>query len=191
MSRLGHLDWLALSQYFCLCFPVWRQPANARLWSHKATCQSTKNNASKFVSDHIQRRQLYPNKAFCLTWNQLWHPNAPLCAARSRWAEGKGRDLEVSTGIHNVSFLSLFVFSFTPEGLRFTWTRQQRHATLNLRSLPRRLLALSPPESANDRRCLRGSNLLRSGETYLPNPRWLLRIVDLTGKISAPCQGVR
>lgn len=127
----------------------------------------------QICSEHIQRHQIYPNKAFCLTWNQLWHPNAPLCASRSCSAEREGRDLQASTGIHNVSFLSLFVLSFAPQGLCFTWARQQRHATLNLRSFPRRLLALSPPESANDRCYLHDSNLLQSGETYLPNPWWL------------------
>lgn len=113
--------------------------------------------------------QIYPNKTFCLTWNQLWRPNAPQCASRSYSAVREGGDLEVSKGIHSVSFLSLFVLSFSPQGLCFTWTRQQRHATLNLRSFPRRLLALSPPESANDRCYLYDSNLLQSEETYLPN----------------------
>lgn len=110
----------------------------------------------------------------------------PLTAVLLKREDG---DLEVSTGIHNVSFLSLFVLSLAPRGLCFTWARQQRHATLNLRSLPRRLLALSPPESANDRCCLRHRNLLQSGETYLPYPRWLFRIADSAGQISAPSRG--
>ncbi len=138
----------------------------------------------------IHRCQKYLHKAFCLTSNQLWHPNTPSRATHSCSAEREGGDPEVSTGIHNVSFLSLFVLSFAPQGLCFTWARQQRHATLNLGSLPRRLLALSPPESANDRCYLHHSNLLQSGETYLPNPRWLFRIANLAGQISAPSRGL-
>lgn len=38
----------------------------------------------------------------------------------------RGGDLEVSTGIHNVSYLSLFVLSFAPQGLCFTCARQAK-----------------------------------------------------------------
>lgn len=88
-------------------------------------------------------------------------------------AEREGGDLEISTGIHNVSFLSVFVLSFAPEGPCFTWTRQQRHATLDLRSLPRCLLALSPSKSANDRCCRHSSNpaALRENPAASPKPK--------------------
>lgn len=142
---------------------------------------------SQIQRKQIQRCQISPNKAFCFTWNQLWHANTPspatLCSA-----ERDGGDLEISTGIHNVSFLSVFVRSFAPEGLCFTWTRQQRHATLNLRSLPRCVWALSPSKSANDRCCRHSSNLRQSGKSWLclQNPKRLVRITYLAGQICAP-----
>lgn len=82
------------------------------------------------------------------------------------------------------------LFSRSLRRVCFARTRQQRHATLNLRWFPRRLLALSPSESPNDRCYLHDSNLLQSGETYLPDPRWLFRIVDVAGQISAPSPGL-
>lgn len=119
-----------------------------------------------------QQSLLFSLKSTLVSKHSLAQPLTPVLLKR------EGGDLEVSTGIHNVSFLSLFVLPLAPRGLCFTWARQRRHATLNLRSLPRRLLALSPPESANDRCYLRHRNLLQSGETYLPYPRWLFRIAD-------------
>lgn len=68
---------------------------------------------------------------------------------------------------------------------------RQRHATLHLAPLPRCLSALSPPESANDRCSLHHRNLLQSGETYLPKPRWLFRIADLAGAGLCSQPGVR
>ena len=144
-------------------------------------CPERMTKTNKFP-DSSQQSLLF-NLKLTLASKHLKHA-APCCSA-----EREGRDLELSTGIHNVSCLSLFVLSFAPQGLRFTCARQQRHATLNLRSLPERLLALSP-ESANDRCYLHHRKPAAVRGNQSPKPRWLFRIADLARQISAPSRGL-
>lgn len=146
-------------------------------------CPERRTQTNKFP-DSPQQSLLFNLK---LTLASKHLKGAAPCSLLFCW---KGRrDLELSAGIHNVSFLSLFVLSFAPRGLRFTCARQQRHATLNLRSLPERLLALSP-DSANDRCYLHHRKPAAVRGNQSPKPRWLFRIADLARQISAPSRGL-
>lgn len=112
----------------------------------EATCSSRGSDAS-FERKKKKKQSDSPQKAFCSELFERYP--AP---ARLTEEEEEDGDLEV------------FVLSVTPLDSRLSpGPHRDRHATLNPTPLPSRLLALSPPESANHRCCPHHRGLLLPG----------------------------